>query len=68
MGPAIRLVEVVVERPDGMDRDELAAACGLTAGAGTFGTYLSRARTARLLEVEGRIVRATHALSPGGTS
>ncbi len=63
MGPAIRLVEVV-DRPDGIDRDELAAACALTAGAGTFSSYLSRARTAGLLEVQGRIIRPADALFP----
>lgn len=62
MAPAVRLVEAALEYPDGIEKLELAEACGLTAGAGTFGTYLSRAKTAGLLEVEGSVVRPASAL------
>ena len=64
MGPAIRLVEAALEHPEGIDRDELGILVGLEPSAGTFSTYLSRARTAGLLEVEGRVVKPAEALFP----
>ncbi len=65
MGPVMRLVEAALGCPEGIDRDELAIAVGLEASGGTFSTYLSRARTAGLLEGEGRTVRPARALFPG---
>ena len=54
MGPAVRLVEIVIESPLGrIGAPELASDAGLTFGAGTFGAYLSRACTAGLLERDG---------------
>ena len=59
----MRLVEMILER-GALEKDALALACGLTAAAGTFGAYLSRARTVGLLEIEGGIVRVSEALFP----
>jgi len=62
MAPAIRLVEATLACPNGIEKADLAEAVGLTAGAGTFTTYLSRAKTAGLLEVDGQAVRPSTAL------
>ena len=55
---------MALQHPSGIDRDELGHAVGLEPSAGTYGTYLSRARTAGLLEVEGRTVKPSDALFP----
>ena len=60
MAPAIRLVEVALQHPSGIDRDELGHAVGLEPSAGTFGSYLSRART--LLDVDSRTITPSAAL------
>ena len=54
---------MILER-GALEKDALALACGLTPGAGTFGTYLSRARTAGLLEIRHGVVEASEALFP----
>ena len=64
MAPAIRLVEAALEHPEGIDRDELGILVGLEPSAGTFGAYLSRAKVAGLLEVDGRVVKPAEALFP----
>ena len=53
-----RLLDVLVDAyPQWMTRDAFAAACGLTADAGTFGTDLSRLRSNALTYEEGGRVR-----------
>ncbi len=59
----MRFVEAALEHGP-LDRDELAIAVGLEATGGTFSTYISRAKTAGLLETEGRTVRPAGALFP----
>ncbi len=62
-GAAGRLLDALVEAyPRWLSREHLAAAVGLTAGAGTFGTYLSRCRSNGLLEERGGEVRAAAGL------
>lgn len=56
MGPVIRLVQAVLDVGGEMQRTDLAEVVSLAEGAGTFGTYLSRARTAGLLATQGATV------------
>lgn len=54
-GPA-RMIDALLEHGP-LERERLAEVCGLTANAGTFGTYLSRLRSNGLVrDCEGRIV------------
>lgn len=62
-GAAGRLLDALIAQwPEWMSRAELAEACGLTAGAGTFGAYLSRLRSNGLLEERGAELRASTTL------
>ncbi len=58
-GPS-RMIEALIEAP--MTRGELAEATGLTATAGTFGTYLSRLRSNGLIENEGEYLHLVETL------
>lgn len=61
MAQPVRLAAAVMEHGE-MTRDELASTVGLTGNAGTFSTYLSRCKTAGLIEVDGTMVRPAEAL------
>jgi hypothetical protein len=51
------MLRALVESPDGLSRDELAAAVGLSPGTGTYATYLSRLNSNELIEKrDGRFV------------
>lgn len=64
IGPMIRHLAAVY--PDWLSRDELAADLNLTAGAGTFSTYLSRLRSPGLIEEDAeKRVRAAVELMEG---
>lgn len=60
VGAAGRLLDVLVDHyPAAMTKHELAEACGLTATAGTFSTYLSRLSGNGLVEKDGDQIRAS---------
>ena len=53
-----KLAEALIEAwPRDMTRDELALAVGMTAGGGTFGTYLGRLASPGLIERDGGVIR-----------
>lgn len=58
-GPARMIDELVDVYPLSIDREELAERVGITYGAGTFATYLSRLRSNNLAMTEANMIRAT---------
>jgi uncharacterized protein len=60
-GPA-RMIDALVNANGALDRSDLAEVCELTAGAGTFSTYLSRLRSNGLVTVSGSTVELSDLL------
>lgn len=60
VGPMLRAL--AKRYPRGFERGELANEIGMTASGGSFSTYLSRLRSAGLIEQEGSEIRAAPAL------
>lgn len=55
-GGMARLLQAAAEAyPEALSKDQLAEAAGLTAGSGTFTTYLGKLRTLELIEGRGEI-------------
>ena len=60
---AREMLDALVEAyPDSLDRDKLADVAGITAGGGTFSSYLSSLRRNGLVDVDGATVRASPTL------
>lgn len=63
---ARRMLDLLVEaRPNGLTRDELSERSGVSTAGGSFGTYLSKLRTAGLLREEGGMIFAAEVLFTG---
>lgn len=60
VGPMLR--ELARVYPQGYARTDLATALDMAASGGTFGTYLSRLRSAGLIEDRGGLICAAHSL------
>jgi hypothetical protein len=53
---AARMLEALIESyPGSLTKDELGEKAGMSAGSGTFGTYLSRLRTLELVQGRGEL-------------
>lgn len=61
-GPSKMIDQLVAAHPHGMDRANLADRVGMTAGGGTFQTYLSRLKSNGLIDVDKRRIKATETL------
>lgn len=62
-GGAARMLEKLIgEYPNSMTADELGEAAEMSAGSGTFGTYLGKLRTLQLVEGGRRALRASDEL------
>jgi hypothetical protein len=62
-GGAARMLEELAKRyPQAMTADELGEAAGLSAGSGTFGTYLGKLRTLELAHGRRSELRASEEL------
>jgi hypothetical protein len=58
-GTPARMIQVLREcHPDGISREEIGEEVGVTHTSGTFGTYLSKLRSNRLVEVHGQVLFA----------
>jgi hypothetical protein len=58
-GTPAAMIQILRDRhPDTISREEIASELGITHTSGTFGTYLSKLRSNRLVEVQGQVLGA----------